>query len=204
MRGGSLRSWLRDRTGALHDRLDHAMSRLDLSTRDGLGDFLLSHAYGLGAVQKGAQAFAARHLSLGMANYLSLVQADLRALGIRPDIMEPAIGRDTGHDDAGPDDTDHDRIGAGGCYVLLGSRLGMGVLRQRGYWRGAAFAHSAYMEDRSEGRAWTDLLDWMDGGGNAGDEGRDAVLIGAQRAFAAFERGLARALAERHHGLAVP
>jgi hypothetical protein len=50
MRGGDLRLWLRQETGALHDRLDHGMSGLDLTSRHGLEAFLISHVYGLRAV----------------------------------------------------------------------------------------------------------------------------------------------------------
>jgi hypothetical protein len=37
----------------------------------------------------------------------------------------------------------------------------MSVLRQRGYWRGGDFRHSAYMDDGSEKQAWAALLDWL-------------------------------------------
>lgn len=156
MRGGDLRQWLREETGALHDRLDDGLSRLDLATREGLGDFLLSHAYGLRAAQEAARHFAARQLAVSITDYLALGRADLRALDRRE-------GRVSERGLSEMQQPEHGWAGAGASYVLLGSRLGMGVLRQRFYWRGDALPHSAYMEDRSESRAWAGLLDWLAG-----------------------------------------
>lgn len=196
MRGGDLRLWLRQETGALHDRLDDGMSRLDLSTRAGLEIFLLSHVYGLRAVLGIARQFALQFLDIAMPDYLALAQADLAALGApAPDRPpEPEWSREAQAINGAGD-------GAGACYVILGSRLGMSVLRQRGYWRGGDFRNSRYMEDAEEKQAWGALLDWL--GARQDDPALNAaILTGAQRAFAAFEEGLI--LAQREQGMFTP
>ncbi|WDF73094.1 hypothetical protein [Novosphingobium sp. KACC 22771] len=192
MRGGDLRLWLRQETGALHDRLDDGMSRLDLSTRAGLETFLISHVYGLRAVLGIARRFAFQSLHIPMPDYLAMAQADLDALGAAaPDLTaDPELNREA-----------HATDGAGECYVILGSRMGMSVLRQQGYWRGGDFRHSRYMDDAEEKQAWGALLDWL--GARQDDPALNAsVLTGAQRAFAAFEQGLN--LAQREQGIFTP
>lgn len=162
------------------------MSALDLSTREGLEDFLLSHVYGLSEVLEVARGFAASHLGLVMPDYLAVAQHDLRKLGRRLTPLsqkEPSVPSD----------------GPGACYVLLGSRLGMSVLRQRKYWRGDNFDHSAYMEDLSDKPVWLALLDWL-AAQPADQATRNSILAGAQRAFAGFESGLAQVLREKPEG----
>jgi len=162
------------------------MSALNLATREGLEDFLLSHVYGLSAVLDVARNFSLRHLSLVMPDYLALAQADLRALGRG---LPPSLQGGHGLPSDGP----------GACYVILGSRLGMGVLRQRDCWRGDSFDRSAYMEDRSEKLVWAALLDWL--AAQPEDRAtRGAILAGVQRAFAGFEAGLARVMHEKREG----
>ena len=190
MRSGDLRLWLRQETGALHDRLDHGMSGLDLTSRHGLEAFLISHVYGLRAVLGTARQFVLGDLMVDMPDYLAMAQADLRAMGVNAPQSSLAV-------ETRPTD------GPGACYVILGSRLGMSVLRQRGYWRGGDFRHSAYMDDGSEKQAWSALLDWL--GARSDDQtAREAVLTGAQNAFSAFEAGLRQSLYEVQQGSVTP
>lgn len=110
----TLRSALRSGTFALHERLDAAASRDDLARLEGLSHFLrLQHA-GLHWLQ---QSGAGKHSAGLLAQLCKALDADLRQLGLDP--------RDAPR--AAPMPLCRHAVD----YIVLGSRLGTVVLKNR-------------------------------------------------------------------------
>ena len=181
-----LRRSLRKGTRAGHDRLDAALGALDLTQPSGLTTFLAAHAFGLHGVLPAAGTFVETELGATMPDLAALVARDLAGLGVD---IAPRLAGDMGLD-ALPDLDASAGAGAGMAYVVMGSRLGMAVLRRRGYWRSPALPACRYIEDTSVSPLWPRLLDWL---ACAGSGVAEPALAGARAGFAAFERGVAMA-----------
>lgn len=179
----SLRSRLREDTRDLHDRLDHDVARLDLSSRSGLGAFLqLQHQgfasllYGLASNDgSGSGIDPAPTLHADLRRHLDAVERDLKLLGA------PPLGPDGHHT---PADGFQPLAVA---YLLYGSRAGASLLRRD--WEQATdprvrMARSFFTMAPSVA-AWTHLRDGL-GAMPADDARADAVVASARQAFDLF------------------
>lgn len=138
---------LREATGPSHERLDAAFGSLDLSKRADLATFLSAHAIGLEPLFPAFRGFVEDELGLECPDYPAMLRKDLDALGVGP---LPSVAPRAGlADEAGK---------AGIAYVVCGSRLGLVVIRQRGYWGEAQGFRSAYMTDGRGHEAWKALV----------------------------------------------
>lgn len=171
---------LREATGPAHERLDASFGSLDLSRRDDLARFLSAHAIGLAPLFPVFRAFLEERLGLECPDYPAMLAADLAALGTQvaslPVLETPAA--------IGP-------VGAepGVGYVVCGSRLGLAMIRQRGYWGEAEGFRSAYMTDGRGHEAWKALVPLLRGQApspDAAQAARDAALAAFDTFSAAF------------------
>jgi heme oxygenase len=165
---------LREATGPSHERLDAAFGSLDLSKRADLAGFLSAHAIGLEPLFPAFRAFVEDELGLECPDYPAMLRADLDALGVGalPSIAaRPGIGDEAGR--------------AGVAYVVSGSRLGLVVIRQRGYWGEAQGFRSAYMSDGRGHEAWKALVPVLRSRTRPGMD-VDAVRTAALAAFDTF------------------
>lgn len=144
-----LLSVLREATGPSHEALDAAFGSLALYTRAGLTRFLAAHAAGLAPVFPPFRRYLEDRLGLECPDYPAMLRADLAALGADGDdpatLAPPALPQDP-------------EVEAGIAYVVCGSRLGLAVIRQRGYWGEAQGFRSAYMTDGRGHEAWKALV----------------------------------------------
>ncbi|MFQ6548435.1 biliverdin-producing heme oxygenase [Aestuariibius sp. 2305UL40-4] len=163
----SLRTRLRRDLAVVHERLDQAISRLDLTARADYGVFLVLHRQAFGGLTAPGAATAP-----DLADTLAALDLDIAALGLRPtedrDAMEVA--------------------GLALDYVFLGSRLGTKVLRR--HWQAAldpvvrgAGAYFA-LPPRKDG--WSTLLQDLAARPANGTEA-DRIVTDAGRIFARFE-----------------
>lgn len=171
----SLRTRLRDDTGAAHDRVDAAYGSCDLATRDGLGFFLSNHlrAFSGLALADGAERAQAEVLRL---EYCTALEADLRALGLQP---FPVVRRL----EVTPTPT---------LYILLGSRRGAQVMRR--HWashaRGAARQAGAFLSLDPRNGEWRQLC--LDLGARpAHGPGADRIIDEVNAIFGLFDPQLA-------------
>lgn len=174
-------SQLREATGQAHESLDASFGALDLSQRVGLARFLAAHAMGLEPLFPAFRTFVERELQLECPDYPAMLRADLDALGVGE---LPATAVAEGLDAPGAD--------AGISYVVCGSRLGLAVLRQRGYWGERDGFRSSYMSDGRGHDAWKALVPVLRTRKFAPDEA-DAMRRGALAAFATFANAFASA-----------
>lgn len=165
----SLRDRLRQGSAQEHARLDARLGAIDLATARGYARFLTIHSAGLAAVQPAAAAFIGASLGLALPDARAMVAADLREMGL----AEPAGA-------APPIDPAQ---GAGAAYVLLGSRMGMGVISRGVHLPPGACGR--YLFDRSLGALWRPMRDWLQAAPAQGPLA-EAALAGTQAAFAAF------------------
>lgn len=149
-----LLSLLRTATGPSHERLDASFGSLDLSRRGDLVRFLAAHAIGLAPLFPVFRAFVEERLGLDCPDYPAMLAADLAALGIDGDTL-PALEVPTQIAPIGAE--------AGVGYVICGSRLGLAMIRQRGYWGEAEGFRSAYMTDGRGHEAWKALVPQLRG-----------------------------------------
>ncbi|WP_172705114.1 biliverdin-producing heme oxygenase [Sphingomonas sp. LH128] len=170
---------LREATGPSHERLDASFGALDLMTRDGLGRFLAAHAAGLEPMFPAFRGFLESELGLECPDYPAMLRADLDALGVD---AVPSIETPAGLDAAGGE--------AGIAYVVSGSRLGLVVIRQRGYWGEAKGFRSAYMSDGRGHDAWKALVPVLRTRTYAPDQA-EALRTAALAAFETFSRAFA-------------
>lgn len=180
---------LRTATGPSHERLDASFGALDLSTREGLVRFLAAHAIGIAPLFETFRAFVEGELKLSCPDYPQMLRSDLGALGVDADAL-PAI--------ATPAAIDAEGAAAGIAYVVCGSRLGLVVIRQRGYWGEAQGFRSAYMSDGQGHDAWKALVPILRGrtpgpgqAANQADAARDAALAAFETFTLAFEASAA-------------
>ncbi|WP_047170319.1 biliverdin-producing heme oxygenase [Novosphingobium sp. Rr 2-17] len=179
-----LLSVLREATAPSHARLDDAFGALALNQRDGIARFLRAHAIGMAQLYPPVRDFMRRELGLICPDYPAMLRADLDALG------EPEL-------DAGDVSLKQDETGAaaGISYVVTGSRLGLTVIRQRGYWGEAEGFRSAYMEDGAERAGWKALVPWLRARGDDPSE-RDGARAAALESFDIFARAFAASAAD--------
>ncbi|WP_379485652.1 biliverdin-producing heme oxygenase [Novosphingobium soli] len=173
-------STLRQATGPSHERLDGSFGSLDLHRREGLARFLAAHAIGLAPLFPTFRAFVEEELQLECPDYPAMLRADLAALGIDGDGLPAVEGARLEFPGA--------RLGVG--YVVCGSRLGLAMIRQRGYWGEAQGFRSAYMADGRGHEAWKALVPLLKGRAYPPEEAANAreAALGAFDIFArAFE-----------------
>lgn len=147
-------SLLREATGPSHERLDASFGSLTLSGRADLARFLAAHAIGLAPLFPVFSRFVEERLGLECPDYPAMLRADLAALGIDTAAL-PVL--DAPAEIAGED------AAAGVGYVVCGSRLGLTMIRQRGYWGEAEGFRSAYMTDGRGHEAWKALVPTLRG-----------------------------------------
>lgn len=142
-------SLLREATGPAHERLDASFGALDLDQRSGLARFLAAHAIGLAPLFPTFRSYLQDELALECPDYPAMLAADLAALGINADAL-PVLALPVGIDTAA--------AARGVAYVVCGSRLGLAMIRQKGYWGEARGFRSAYMTDGRGHEAWKALV----------------------------------------------
>lgn len=147
-------SLLRQATGASHERLDAAFGSVDLATRDGLARFLAAHAIGFAPLFPTFAGFIEGRLGLPCPDYPAMLQADLAALNVDAAAL-PLLDVTA--------DLEADGAAAGVAYVVCGSRLGLAMIRQKGYWGEAQGFRSAYMTDGRGHEAWKALMPILKG-----------------------------------------
>ncbi|WP_404482279.1 heme oxygenase [Novosphingobium sp. BL-52-GroH] len=177
-------SILREATGPSHERLDALFGSLALSRRRDLARFLAAHAIGLAPMFPVFRRFVGEELGLDCPDYPAMLRADLAALGTDPDAL-PVLDV--------PAAILPDEAAAGVGYVICGSRLGLTVIRQQGYWGEAEGFRSAYMTDGRGHEAWKALVPRLRGLRPAAGPAETARAA----ALAAFDT-FARAFAASH------
>jgi len=75
-------------------------------------------------------------------------------------------------------------------YVLAGSRLGLAMIRKRGYWGRDAGRTSAYMEDSDGIAVWRALTAWM-GVQAPSPDALGAMCTSATQSFDTFRQAFA-------------
>lgn len=174
-----LLSILREATAPSHARLDDAFGALALDQRDDLARFLRAHATGMASLYPAFRTFMKAELGQICPDYPAMLRADLEALG----------EQEAGGSEA-PLSFDQPGTAAGISYVVAGSRLGLTVIRQRGYWGEAEGFRSAYMEDGAERAGWKALVPWLRARGDD-ISGRDGARAAALASFDIFARAFA-------------
>lgn len=180
-----LLSVLREATGPSHEALDAAFGSLALDTRAGLTRFLAAHAAGLAPVFPAFRDYLEGTLGIACPDYPAMLRADLEALDADPGacpqtlapLSAPVLPEGPGAD-------------AGIAYVVCGSRLGLAVIRQRGYWGEAQGFRSAYMTDGRGHEAWKALVPVLRTRDRAPAE-VEAARAGALATFDLFARAFA-------------
>jgi heme oxygenase len=171
-----LLSLLREATGPSHERLDASFGSLDLSSRDDLARFLAAHAIGLAPLFPVFRSFVEERLGLECPDYPAMLAADLAALGVDGDAL-PVLEAPAAIAPIGAE--------AGVGYVVCGSRLGLAMIRQRGYWGEAEGLRSAYMTDGRGHEAWKVLVSRLRGHA-ASPQAAEAARAAALAAFDTF------------------
>ncbi|MEE4451533.1 biliverdin-producing heme oxygenase [Novosphingobium resinovorum] len=168
-----LLSTLREATGPAHESLDASFGSLDLDKRGDLARFLAAHAIGLAPLFGTFSRFVQDRLGLDCPDYPAMLRGDLDRLGVGalPEIegAEPSA--------------DGDGADAGTSYVICGSRLGLAMIRQKGYWGEAQGFRSAYMSDGRGHDAWKALVPVL----RTGTYSAGQALAARTAALAAFE-----------------
>ena len=176
-----LLSLLRTATGPSHERLDASFGSLDLARRDDLARFLAAHAIGLAPMFPVFRAFLEERLGLDCPDYPAMLAADLAALGVDAD-AQPVLEAPAEIAPIGAE--------AGVGYVVCGSRLGLAMIRQRGYWGEAEGFRSAYMSDGRGHDAWKALVSQLRGQ-PATPAAAEAARVAALAAFDTFSAAFA-------------
>lgn len=166
-----LHSAMRAATAEAHDDLDHAFAVFDLADPSGFESFLAVHHAAMATIAPIFADFVTGTLAMPAPDYLAMLAADM---GHRAPPAAPA-----------PDALD----GLGAAYVVAGSRLGLAVLRKRGFAR-----PSRYMDDRAGLDVWRTLTGWMVAQPNDAAARRRAG-DSARAGFAVFADALAAATA---------
>jgi heme oxygenase len=182
-------SVLREATGPSHERLDASFGSLDLATQPGLTRFLAAHAIGLAPMFPVFSAFVEQQLGLECPDYPAMLRADLQALGTDTAAF-PAL--DIPAEIAGAAASPEAATGI--AYVVCGSRLGLAMIRQRGYWGEAQGFRSTYMSDGRGHEAWRALVPVLKARRYAPAQAETARQ-GALAAFETFARAFAASAA---------
>lgn len=171
----SLRRRLRTETRPSHDRVDALFSSLDLTSRGGLGRFLIAQRRGFGAL-RGAMESDGLVSRSDLDAMLTRLDQDLDTLGNHAAGYIDKVGHVL------PDAADH---------IVLGSRLGTEVLRRR--WSLAqdpgVLAASAYFSAPTDYTLWrrhTTYLDEMEPDGDHADR----LVTDVLRLFEVFAAAL--------------
>jgi len=172
---------LREATGPSHERLDGAFGSLDLARRDDLARFLRAHLMGLTPLFESFRRYVRDTLTLPCPDYPAMLRDDLAALGDEA-LTGSILPRPAAIDQTGAD--------AGVAYVVAGSRLGLTVIRQRGYWGAAEGFRSSYMEDTGGHAAWKALVPRLRALRPDNPEG-EAARAAALASFDTFARAFA-------------
>ncbi|WP_236711197.1 heme oxygenase-like domain-containing protein [Novosphingobium barchaimii] len=147
-----------------------------MSGRSDLARFLAAHAIGLAPLFPAFRGFVEERLGLECPDYPAMLRADLAALGIDVAAL-PVVDV--------PAEITGDDAAAGVAYVVCGSRLGLTMIRQRGYWGEAEGFRSAYMTDGRGHEAWKALVPTLRGGTFTPAQA-EAARAAALAAFAVF------------------
>lgn len=142
-----LHEYLRDGTRDAHAAVDATFGSLDLTRHDDYLRFLTAHYMAVAPLQPFLAGFTRRHLDMTAPDYRALLGYDLALLNVKTEQL-PLLKMDV-----------LDERGA--SYVLAGSRLGMSMIRRRGYWGATAGRPSDYMEDDRGIVVWRRLLTWF-------------------------------------------
>lgn len=166
---------LRDATHECHQSLDGMFGTLDLENEADFLRFLTAHFMGTQALYPAFRNFVGNELCLPVPDFPAMLSEDLQSNRIAKDDL-PRIDAGAG------------LAPAAVAYVLCGSRLGLAMLRKRGYWRG--YGDSRYMEDTAGLDIWRALLTWL--GSQAPNEAaREQMSASAVRCFDVFRDAFA-------------
>lgn len=141
----SLLTSLRDATASSHNTLDAAFGSLDLSVREEYVRFLAGHAIGMAPLFATFRSFVEDDLGRVCPDYPAMLHDDLAALGVDSTKLPTVEVRSA----LTPSATG---------YVVSGSRLGLAMIRKKGYWGQAHALPSAYMEDDAGRDIWKDAV----------------------------------------------
>ena len=175
MKDDTLRARLRRETTAVHDRLDRAVSGLDLSSLQGFSTFVAMQEAAFAAlVDAGVRGVFVTQECL--ADLHDACRLDLKALGRAP------VARLGAAKGLRAEAVDH---------IILGSRLGTEVLRPR--WQASDDARvvsaDAYFSQPSLQTLWRQHCDALNMT-SASDDAADAILADAQAIFELFHAAL--------------
>nr|WP_306265004.1 biliverdin-producing heme oxygenase [Pararhizobium sp. IMCC3301] len=170
----TLRHHLRTSTRMEHERLDAAFSTLDLTRRDGLSRFLLSHFMALSGCHARLDQLDDLPAMLRPPSLLPEIQADLQVLGVSR--REPQGLKLTGQ-----------MSSLGICYVIAGSRLGTKLLQRR--WAQShdpqVLRAGQYLSSGTYDNYWPQFVKYLDGM-LAPDDNRAAIERSARLTFRLF------------------
>jgi|EndMetStandDraft_6_1072998.scaffolds.fasta_scaffold01421_4 heme oxygenase len=173
----SMHEALRSATRASHEALDASFGSLDLRDEADFQRFLTAHFIGLAPLFPHYRTFVTEELGLAAPDFPGMLRADLarldRGSSTLPTIEAPSPAS-----------------AAGVTYVLAGSRLGLAMIRKRGYWGKDAGSTSAYMEDSDGIAVWRALTAWM-GAQTPGPQALGEICISATLAFDVFRQAFA-------------
>ncbi|KJH79806.1 biliverdin-producing heme oxygenase [Pseudomonas sp. KSR10] len=171
----SLRQWLRDASAPLHQRVDTAFSRFDLSERQDYELFLRAHAAALFALETALEQGPIAQLlnDWPERRRSAALRQDLQALQIA---LPAALSVQPGSDEGWY---------WGVVYVLEGSRLGGRVLSQR-VRAGGSGSPLHYLAHGEGIPLWPRFLAQFEQRATRVDRGQ--LLLGTQLAFGRFLR----------------
>jgi heme oxygenase len=141
----SLLTSLREATASSHDTLDKAFGSLDLTVHEEYVRFLCGHAIGIRPLFATFRSFVENDLGVACPDYPVMLHDDLAALGVDAADL-PAV------------EVPSTLTPLATGYVVAGSRLGLAVIRKKGYWGQAHALPSAYMEDNAGQAIWKDAV----------------------------------------------
>jgi heme oxygenase len=184
---GSLRSLLKSATADLHDMVDREFGRFDLNEEDGYRRFIVAHWIAMQAAQAQLAAFARNHLSIEAPDFVAMIAQDMDAAGITG-IEGPGLSFD-------PVKAQDRGSGAGLCYVVCGSRLGIASIAKAFLQSGTGSSlasQSRYLTDRQGLGLWRQFLDWDNNTEFSPDE-VEAARQTAVESFEIFRQGALKA-----------
>jgi heme oxygenase len=173
----SLHEALRHATRASHEALDASFGSLDMMEEADFRRFLAAHFIGVVPLFPLYRAFVTEELGIAAPDFPEMLRADLAGLESSSAVL-PAI--------ALPQPVDP----VGVTYVLAGSRLGLAMIRKRGYWAREGGQASAYMEDGDGIAVWRALTAWM-ADQTPAPKALDDISASATLAFDVFRQAFA-------------
>ena len=178
----SVRWRLREETRAEHERLDAAITALDLTTRQGYRAFIAVNASVLPGLEA---AIAGAGIERALPDWPARARADA--------LMADASGMGVEAPAAVPVEPPASPAAAmGAAYVLEGSRLGGVLLDRRALASGDADveANRRFLTHGAGSRLWPDFLAALDAA--VPDEVAHEAVEGARAAFLAYEEAVRR------------